>query len=227
MTNAKQRLFLVFMSALILAAVFSDGRIDLWFSDLWFDRTAMLFPVAELSFVDHVLYRGHKIFMVDVALFLVGWGVRLLQQGQQGFSWVHMWVGIGGTVAIVATVALLKKQTGIECPWSLERYGGVLPYVSLEEAVRLALGGQFGQGRCFPAGHATGGLFLLAWATAFSEVFPKLANIIYVIAVALGFLMGLLRVAQGAHFLSHVVWAIWTALVITYFLQWCLSLRSK
>lgn len=186
----------------------------------------MQFPVGQSEFSHRVLYSGHKVFMMAVFVALAIWGARIARQ-TSAFSWVHLGIAIAGTVLIIGSVALLKKYTGVECPWSVDIFGGTVPYRSLEELFASALLGQFGQGHCFPAGHSTGGLFLLAWSVAFAEYSKSISTLLWILALILGIVMGVLRIAQGAHFLSHVVWSIWLSIFISYVLSYVLRVVSK
>ena len=59
-------------------------------------------------------------------------------------------------------ISSLKAVTHVYCPASLERYGGSKPYIRICESYPQ---GQTPSGRCFPAGHASGGFafFILAF----------------------------------------------------------------
>lgn len=225
MDSIRRVSFWFFLSALGLYSLFSDGKVDLWLSRLLYDPSVPGFIWGKSEFVDLVLYRGHKFVMTGVAFGLIGWGVWAAINKRPGFGPRHLAVGVIGTVLIIVIVGALKKFTGIDCPWSIDEFGGAMPFLSLQEVIRLALEGKVGQGRCFPAGHATGGLFLLAWAAALSQASSTASKRFVIGGLALGFLMGLVRVAQGAHFLSHVIWAMWCSALIAYLL-WFFVIRS-
>lgn len=214
------------VSGLAIYSLFSDGKVDLWLSRLFYDASVQAFVWGKSEFVDLVLYRGHKWVMTAVAFGLIAWGIWAILNKRVGFNRRHLWVGILGTVLIIVTVGALKKLTGIDCPWSIDEFGGAMPFMPLQEVARLAFEGQVGQGRCFPAGHSTGGLFLLAWAAAFYETSRTAARWLIAAGFGLGLLMGFVRIAQGAHFLSHVVWAMWVSAVLAYLL-WLAVLRPS
>ena len=108
-------------------------------------------------------------------------------------------------------VALLKHVTNKHCPWSLDIYGGQVPYTGLFETYLSHLG----TGQCFPAGHAAGGFMWFSWAMALWFIYPRLAKIILLIAIVLGLILGISRMMQGAHFFSHVLWTAWFAWFIS------------
>jgi len=63
-------------------------------------------------------------------------------------------------------------------------------------------------GHCFPGGHASAGFSLLAFYFAGLALRkPALARAGLCGGLAAGMVFGLTRMAQGAHFLSHILWA--------------------
>jgi len=214
------------VSGLVIYSLFADGKLDLWLTRQLYDGSLQAFVWGKSEFVDLVLYRGHKWLMTLVAFGLIVWGARAVWTHRRGFGPKHLAVGIIGTVFIIVAVGALKKITGIDCPWSIDEFGGAMPFIPMQEVIRLALDGQVGQGRCFPAGHSTGGLFLLAWAAALYDTSRHASAWLIASGLLLGFLMGLVRMAQGAHFLSHVIWAMWLSALLAY-LFWVVLLRPN
>jgi len=164
--------------------------------------------------------------MGGVALGLVCWGFRQISLKQSGYGMKHQAVGIIGTLLIIGLVDELKKISGIECPWSMVQFGGTLSFIPLQEVIEQAWIGRFGEGRCFPAGHPTGSLFLLAWSAALQELSGAVSKFLAIAGLTLGFLMGCLRILQGAHFLSHVLWSIWISTTLAYSLWW-IAIRRR
>ena len=99
---------------------------------------------------------------------------------------------------VPAIVGLGKKQTNVHCPYQLQEFGGVAPYVTLFEASKTEA-----RGRCFPAGHASGGFALLLFvmiASTRRRQFVALGG-----AMAMGWAMGGYQMLNGRHFLSHTL----------------------
>lgn len=204
--------------AAMLEIIFADGRIDYTITTLFFDHQTRTFLIRDNIFIGVFAYHGLKLFMGGVFIAYLAWGLRAICVKRPGFTSRHLWAGVIGTGLIIGLVNLLKILTGVECPWSTEAFGGQAALLSLHEAFIGLLSGHSGQGRCFPAGHPTGGLFLFAWAVAVRDSAPFMAKITAGFGLLLGLLMGLTRVIQGAHFLSHVLWSIWVASLIAVFL---------
>ena len=66
-------------------------------------------------------------------------------------------------------------------------------------------------GNCFPAGHASGGLWLISLCVFWLPAEPKKAIPAGVAGLAVGLTMGISQQLRGAHFLSHTLWSIWFA----------------
>ncbi|KIQ96535.1 phosphatase PAP2 family protein [Lysobacter sp. A03] len=108
------------------------------------------------------------------------------------------------TLAGSVAVSLLKAGSGMDCPWDLQRYGGLQPFVGLFESRPHSMG----HASCFPAGHASAGY---AWVTLyffFRAVQPRLRWAGLALALAAGALFGISQQLRGAHFLSHDVWTL-------------------
>ena len=101
---------------------------------------------------------------------------------------------------IPLTVSALKATTHVYCPASLERYGGSKPYVRIWESYPE---GQKPSGRCFPAGHASGGFAFLILAFCFRETWKRVLGALC--GLALGWTAGWYQMMRGEHFLSHTL----------------------
>lgn len=93
----------------------------------------------------------------------------------------------------------LKRTTGVACPWDTTPFGGDAAITSpVWGFVKLA-------GNCWPAGHAGTGFALFGLAVALYRHQRKAGRIAICVVAAYGLFCGFARVAQGAHFASHVL----------------------
>jgi membrane-associated phospholipid phosphatase len=67
--------------------------------------------------------------------------------------------------------------------------------------------GYAGRGKSFASGHATIGFLIMGLWFVLREARPRLARNFLLLGMVLGCLVGLTRIASGAHFASDVVWA--------------------
>ena len=100
-------------------------------------------------------------------------------------------------------VSLLKRLTGMDCPWDLIPYGGPRPYIGLFSFRHgLAASG------CFPAGHASAGYAWVALYFAAASIKPGWRWCGLAIGLFFGAVFGISQQVRGAHFLSHDLWAL-------------------
>lgn len=205
-TNA---LFLAIAAATLLAT-FDDGALDLAISRLAYDSGSHRFPWQHDWLFEAILHHGLKTAAYALslpALVLCAYGMR----GR--ISWLpprNAWLAATGMLLVPLATAGLKQLTDRHCPWSIVDFGGFAPYVGLLSTAPADLA----RGVCFPAGHASGGFAWLAWVPALWITRPVAARRILGAALVAGSVMGLARLLQGAHFLSHVLWSAWLAWAI-------------
>lgn len=106
---------------------------------------------------------------------------------------------------IPATCNRLKAVTNIYCPYEDMRYDGKAPYVRLwdeypEDFKKLQRENPKERGRGFPAGHASGGFALCAFAFTMRRRWIGFA-----IGAGAGWWMGFYQMMKGAHYLSHTL----------------------
>ncbi|MDO5625547.1 MAG: phosphatase PAP2 family protein [Pseudomonadota bacterium] len=128
---------------------------------------------------------------------------------------------VAGIVLAALAVQVLKRLSTTSCPWDLQAFGGTAAYVShWRWGVRDG-----GGGHCFPAGHAsTAFSFVAAWFWLRPWA-PRLARMWLVLALLLGLALGVVQMARGAHYLSHVLWSGWVCWVVGG--AWWLGMRKR
>jgi membrane-associated PAP2 superfamily phosphatase len=191
---------------LVLAAVEASG-LDWWLSDLFFDSRSRSFPLRGDPFLEHVLHYQVKYVVIAVALTISGaWLVSYTAPRLARYRRVLMFVWLA-MVLSTSAISGLKALSGKHCPYDLAIYGGWAPYRGLMESLPDGVA----PGHCFPGGHASTGFSLFAiYFAALHLGRRRLAAAALAVAFLLGLTLGMGRVAQGAHFLSH---SIWTALI--------------
>lgn len=161
-------------------------------------------------FVAGVLHGGARWVAWAVALVLVANVWRPMSFARELSRGARAWWAVA-TVACVILIPLLKQVSLTSCPWSLHEFGGTAAYVS-----HWALGMRDGgQGRCFPAGHATAAFCFLPGYFALRERAPRAARGWLLVVVAAGTVLGLVQVVRGAHFVSHSLWTGWFCWALT------------
>lgn len=195
---------------------------------LLFDMTTIDFQLAHLFYqpgegfigrnsywLENVLHDRVKQAVIVLAVllfmaFVVSCVYAPLRHLRRPLGYVVLALSLTSSV-----VTPLKIATGVHCPWSLSEFGGVETYTPLlahrAEAIKPGL--------CWPGGHASTGFSLLALFFALRDRRPRTARVALLLALTLGTVLSLGRMAQGAHFLSHNLWTLlidWMICVLCY-----------
>ena len=99
-------------------------------------------------------------------------------------------------------VSIIKAISHVDCPWDLLRYGGSAPYIP----IFAAHPGTFGDGRCFPSGHASGAYAWMALYYVLLIYRPRLRFAGLAVGIVAGLIFGIAQQLRGAHFVSHDIW---------------------
>ena len=203
------RFYLVHLGgALGLAAValliVEHFRIDWRISNFFFDPELGRFPLRDDWFLEKVMHVGVKNAVVGVGLLvLAAWiaSFRLRRLAKWRRLLVFLFVAM---VLSSSAISLVKSVSGKHCPYDLEQYGGTVPFVGLLE--RLPQGVK--PGKCWPGGHASAGFCLFSFYFAALKLGRRrMAAAMLAGSLLLGLALGIGRVAQGAHFVSHNLWS--------------------
>ncbi len=190
------------LAALLLALERTaiDDTITGWF----FDAGSGTFPLRYNAFLEVFAHQYMKELVIVVACcviaaFLLSFVLPELKPRRR----LLLFLSLSLTLAPLAVV-LLKMTSVRQCPWNLLEYGGFAPHLTLFDVVPAGLT----PGHCFPAGHASAGFCLMAFYFAARALRkPQLAKIALLGGIVAGLALGLGRIAQGAHFFSHVLWS--------------------
>jgi membrane-associated PAP2 superfamily phosphatase len=197
---------------LSLEATDVDRVIGRWF----FDAAAGAFPWRYDAFLEVVLHQWGKYLVVLIGCLVAG-GLLLsyVVQALAPHRRLLLYLVLALSLA-PATVTAIKSVSNKYCPWDLAEFGGFLPYTRLLDAPPPAVKA----GRCFPAGHASAGFALLAFYFAGRATGNRtLARAGLAAGLGMGLILGLGRMLQGAHFLSHTLWSgliCWTVMAALY-----------
>jgi len=194
--------------ALAIAALGQCTDIDLALADAVFD--AGVFPWRHAWLTEAVGHGMLKWLLVLLALgFIVAAGADLLAPSARRCAADRLRLRVVALSAILvpAAVNALKHVSSSHCPWDLQRYGGVQPYLRLFDAVPAgAMPGQ-----CLPAGHASSALWLVSLAVYWLPGRPATAGRMACLALVPGLALGWLQQLRGAHFMTHTLWSAWIA----------------
>ncbi len=199
------RIWLLAPLALMAVLIAIEGTgIDRAVSHWFFDGSTRNFPLRQTFLLETVLHYWTKYSVILVTcLFAAAVGFTYLAPALRPRRRLLLFIALAMTLAPL-TVTAMKQVTDRPCPWDLVEFGGAVPYTHLFET----RGQPHARGLCFPAGHASTGFALLAFFfAAHREGHHRLARAALLAGLLAGLALGLGRIAQGAHFVSHVLWS--------------------
>lgn len=193
-----------------LLLVFEPSQLDLALTDLLY-VPGQGFIGAHSWFLENILHDWAKVAVIIIGIgALAGAIINTVPVGRKlpvvidRKRCLYVFVAMALSTSIVMP---LKRATEMQCPWSLDRYGGVEHYSALTATRATPVEKA---GKCWPGGHASSGFCLFALFFALRDIRPRAARLALAAAVGLGICFSIGRMLQGAHFLSH---NLWTALI--------------
>ncbi len=103
------------------------------------------------------------------------------------------------TLLATSIVSLFKVLVSMDCPWDMQGYGGLRPYLGLFDVRPTGLRSS----HCFPAGHAGAGYAWVALYFFFVDTAPRWRVHGLLLGLGLGLVFGISQQLRGAHFASH------------------------
>jgi membrane-associated PAP2 superfamily phosphatase len=174
----------------------------------WFG-TRYGFGLRDNWFLVNVMHQGARTaawVVMAVLLIAIGWPVGVLRRlDQRG----RVQLALTGIAALLA-VSAIKQASHVSCPWDVQDFGGIAPYVS-HWAWSMR---DIGPGGCFPAGHASAAFACFGGYFVFRDVAPRVARGWLVAVLIAGLALGLAQQMRGAHFTSHTLWTAWVCWVV-------------
>ncbi len=175
-----------------------------------FDATSGNFPWRHSWLADTFAHRWLKLALVILGVVVVGAAifdaVRPIARWSREFRIRARLLAVSAAL-IPLVIGSAKRFSFLHCPWDIERYGGLAPYVKLLDSIPTGMV----PGHCFPAGHISSVLWLLALTLFWLPHRPRTAGIVGFFVLTFGFVLGWLQQMRGAHFLSHTLWSMWIA----------------
>jgi lipid A 4'-phosphatase len=217
------RSFLLYAGAVVAATalfLLAPG-VDLWAAGLFF-RPGAGFFLAELGVV-RALYRAVPWIVTAQAigiplLLLLGWW-----RGR-AFAGIGLKQGVFVLLVLVLGPGLLVN-TLLKDHWGRARPSQVVEFGGVESFTAAPLPANACQKNCsFVSGHAAVGFALITYS--FLAIERRRRQALALAAVAAGSAIGLARMAQGAHFLSDVVFAGLGVGGVAWLLAWVLLKRD-
>ncbi len=201
---------ILFISALVILAMGKFTNIDLRIEDYYYDPVLKLFPWKNAWFAKDLMHGYMKNVILGggyaLYLFLLIDHFKPWKGLSAGLRYRLKFVALA-SVLIPATISLVKSHSVLHCPWDIDRYNGAAPFLRLLDHAPVGMG----HGACFPAGHASAGLWLASLCIFWLPHNGKKAAYVYVMGLGVGLILGWVQQMRGAHFLFHTLWSAWLA----------------
>ena len=162
-----------------------------------------------------IFYNGPKIFVwvVGVTLLTLVAGPARWREKLR-FERRGLWLALLVLISTLAAAGAGKEYANVFCPSETRRYGGQVAYAKLCEPFPAG-DRPARRGKCFPAGHASGGFALMGLLALRSSRRWRRGAVW--LGLGLGWWMGLYQMLKGAHYLSHTLTTLllaWIAVLV-------------
>ena len=200
----RNHLLLPLAAALAASVLLMVLHGDFWLADHLFALQGHAWKLKSHLVTETIIHVGGK------RLSLVAWLLVLAAAigscfGSRFVRWRRPLAYLALTTGLASLlVSGLKATSGMDCPWDLLRYGGDRAFIGWFDWRPESMPA----GRCFPAGHSSGGY---AWVTLyffFLVARPRLRWVGLTLALVVGTTFGISQQLRGAHFLSHDMWTL-------------------
>ncbi|RON16869.1 phosphatase PAP2 family protein [Pseudomonas frederiksbergensis] len=176
--------------------------LDMDLAKLFYDPVAGAFIGRHSYFLEDILHDRAKQVVIAFSVFsILGLIASFFMDRLKPFKRELACLVVSLALA-TSFVTPVKAVTAVQCPWSLEQFGGHETYSELLSPRPHT----DKPGRCWPGGHAATGFTLFALFFVLRDRRPRLARKAFIFAFTLGSVFSISRMMQGAHFFSHNVW---------------------
>lgn len=191
--------------------------LDLKFQSLFYDQQIKRWFIDSQNIeIKFIFYKFPKICIVTYGIILIIKSCDLALKKENYNLQKKLLFLILALIITPLTVAILKHYSPVVCPSRLEVFGGdqihISPLDIFKDNIFLN-----GSGKCFPAGHASGGYALISLFFAMTN--KKYKNLSLVFSLLLGSIMGLYQIAKGTHYLSDTLTTLTIAILTSLILK--------
>lgn len=207
---------------LVICAVQTWTNWDIDFQRLWYNDTTKKWWLTHEEFTaTRWLWYGGAKKAISIFAGVCGFVFLLSFLVQKAKIWRKCCVLLLLSLLFVPLlVGAGKKITNVYCPNQVAEFNGSYEQHRIFEILEGDSAAEPG-GRCFPAGHCSGGYALMM--LFFALPYPRYRYFGLLIGLAVGSLMGGYQIVRGEHFLSDtlatICWAWMINLVLVYYIE--------
>lgn len=169
------------------------------------------------SFVlEKIFHKGGVIFTIVILMTLLVHLFYLFKFGHNKKQRDYVAFILLSSLLTIVTVFFMKRWSTLPCPWNSVAFGGD---VNPPELFR-AFSSDLPKGKCFPAGHSSGGFCFLSMYFGYTAIYGKRKFITLIPGLLIGVTFGVTQQMRGAHYLSHDI----STILVTIIISWITSL---
>lgn len=195
---------LILLALILLIEKYSDLDIVLQNHFFNHDSNQWLIDSARHNDLSIFFYKGLKIFALICGLLCLFYLLASFKITSFKKHRKPILILLLSLIFVPLIVAGAKYITNVYCPYQLEIYNGINPFVRIIDNYPDGFT-QLKPGRCFPAGHATAGFAFMALYYCFNNRRKKILGLGF--GILLGFTAGIYQMMRGQHFLSHTLFS--------------------
>ncbi|MDR1007542.1 MAG: phosphatase PAP2 family protein [Campylobacteraceae bacterium] len=201
----KKQIIITFLLLLLVILTEQFTPWDIKIQNLFFDLSTCSWILdKDVNNILHFLfYSGIKTLLIGLSVLVVALFAYSFKNKKLKSYRYSCLLFILTMVLVPFILAGAKKYTNVYCPAQLNYYCGSKPYAKALSHYPIDFDSMSGKGRCFPAGHASGGFALMALFFCFKRKKYKITGLI--MGLTLGWTMGIYQILRGEHFLSHTL----------------------
>lgn len=224
--KSNKYIFVFLFLAIVTLVIFHFTNLDYIIQSYFYNSATGWFIDRNDQFNKNIFYIVPKQMVTISAVFIIYLFIKyfFLSLSDKQYTYilrVISYIFISMLISIVA-VSMLKQATNMYCPDSIIDFGGEKPYVKLFEKFTSELN-DFKRGKCYPAGHASGGFSLISIAL----ILKRKYSIYWLwIAIFIGINMGGYQILKGAHYLSDTIITLFIS-VLTFLISLKLIFKKK
>jgi membrane-associated PAP2 superfamily phosphatase len=212
--SKSQKLDFIIPSILLIGFMFlfHQTHLDEWLAGHFYSRpTSWMY--RNNFILEKVLHKGGVIFSSTILAIVAGYWLYLWKvQGDVKIRDYLAFIFVASVLTII-TVFFLKRWTTLPCPWDAQAFGGDRSPLALWQMFSSGLP----KGKCFPAGHSSGGYGLISVYFGYTFIYGVRNFKTLIPGLLIGITFGITQQMRGAHFLSHDLATIFISICCSWF----------
>ncbi|MBC7713660.1 MAG: phosphatase PAP2 family protein [Rhizobacter sp.] len=200
---------------IVLVFVFHQTFLDEWLASHFYVQGSS-WIYRNNYILEKILHKDGVIFSTTILVAVCGYWIYLWKSKTDEKRRDYCGFITAATVLTIVCVFFLKRWSTLPCPWDVVAFGGD----RAPSALWQMFSSNLPNGKCFPAGHSSGGYGFLSVYFGYTFIYGNRNLKTLIPGLVIGITFGITQQMRGAHFLSHDL----TTILISIFSSWVTSL---